>query len=1062
MTLSTEPGPASGIADVDPESAALFRVGAALASELDLDRLVQRLTDEATRAVQAQLGAFFYNVTSDAGESYMLYALSGAPREAFDGFGMPRNTALFGTTFRADAVVRLDDVRTDPRYGKSAPHHGMPAGHPPVVSYLAVPVVARGTAGQVIGGLFFGHPEPARFTAREERIAVAVAAQAAVAIENAQLFRELRRSREEEAHRARRAAMAAEIGSLLTRGGALTETLRDCAAVLVRDEAIEVVRIWVQEGDELHMRASVGSGEPAERSGRVRPGEGPIGRVAVERRLLTFADVSQDALPTIVDESMRALAALPLETDDALVGVLSIRAHEPVPESVLESLRPIASLLALGIRRAEEQGRLRTSEVKHRLVADASNEGIWFWDVATNAVQWNERLLQILGLERAQWGGDFMAWFERVHPDDQPAMRAALDAHLARRGPYDVPRFRLRNASGEYRICSTRGQAEWDERGMPLHMAGAVADVTESVRAQEALATNEHRYRQILDSVRDMVFCKVPGSKVVYANAAACEHYGMSRDQLEGLVDSGANDPAFTAKYLDDDRAVFETGATVEDLDEPNRRHDGHLRFFHVVKSPVRDREGRIVELVGVARDVTERKRQQDDQQFLGEASSLLASSIEYEATLATVAQLAVPRFADWCAVDVLAEDGEIRRLAVTHVDPEKVELAHALAKRWPVDPAAERGVPEVIRSGRSEVHPEISDEVLQQIVTNPEQLAIIRELGLRSSMIVPLSAHGQTLGAITLVTAESGRVYDAEAIALAEDLAGRAAIAVENARLYASARRAVEARDLALASVQRFNVELERRVQERTHALAEANRELESFSYTVSHDLRAPIRHISGFVDLLAAHAEDRLDDKGRRWLRTIGDASKQMGLLIDALLAFSRMGRSELARERVDLDALVQEVLRQLEPDLQDRRIVWSLQPLPAVLGDRTMLRIVLTNLISNAVKYTRPRDEAHIEIAAGPGDFATDVTLWVRDDGVGFNMEYAHKLFGVFQRLQSSAEFEGTGIGLATVRRIVQRHGGRTWAEGLENRGATFYLTLPRAPDQTPPPALSASHR
>lgn len=249
---------------------------------------------------------------------------------------------------------------------------------------------------------------------------------------------------------------------------------------------------------------------------------------------------------------------------------------------------------------------------------------------------------------------------------------------------------------------------------------------------------------------------------------------------------------------------------------------------------------------------------------------------------------------------------------------------------------------------------------------------------------------------------------------------------------------------------------ELERRVAERTHALAEANRalaeanrELESFSYTVSHDLRAPIRHISGFVDLLGTHAADSLDDKSKRWLRTIADASRQMGALIDALLSFSRMARSELEADIVNLDALVDDVLRELEPDFRERQITWTRARLPSVRGDATMLKIVLTNLLSNAIKYTRSREEAQIEIGTSdePASPETHTVLWVRDNGIGFDMEYSDKLFGVFQRLHSNREAEGTGIGLATVRRIIERHGGRAWAYGKPGEGATFYVTLPR---------------
>jgi len=219
----------------------------------------------------------------------------------------------------------------------------------------------------------------------------------------------------------------------------------------------------------------------------------------------------------------------------------------------------------------------------------------------------------------------------------------------------------------------------------------------------------------------------------------------------------------------------------------------------------------------------------------------------------------------------------------------------------------------------------------------------------------------------------------------------------------------------------------------------------LEAFSYTVSHDLRAPLRHIDGFADLLQKHIHSALDEKGRRFMKTISESAKQMGCLIDDLLAFSRVGRVELHETVVNLEQLVKDVQRDLLPDVQGRQITWNIGPLPEVRGDPSMLRQVLANLINNAVKYTGHREEARIEIGCDGSD-SRETVIFVRDNGAGFDMQYAHKLFGVFQRLHNASEFEGTGIGLANVRRIIQRHGGRTWAEGAVDVGATFYVSLP----------------
>ncbi|HWD93568.1 MAG TPA: ATP-binding protein [Verrucomicrobiae bacterium] len=232
--------------------------------------------------------------------------------------------------------------------------------------------------------------------------------------------------------------------------------------------------------------------------------------------------------------------------------------------------------------------------------------------------------------------------------------------------------------------------------------------------------------------------------------------------------------------------------------------------------------------------------------------------------------------------------------------------------------------------------------------------------------------------------------------------------------------------------------------VQAVNQSLREANQELEAFSYSVSHDLRAPLRHIDGFVDRLNKNPALTADEKSKRYLQIISQSARHMGNLIDDLLVFSRMGRTELRHTKLNLEHLVRDVIEGLSPELEQRKVVFKIEPLPAVCADPAMLRQVLVNLIGNAVKYTRPREQAEIEIRCveTPEEFVVSV----RDNGVGFDMEYAQKLFGVFQRLHRAEEFEGTGIGLANVRRIIQRHGGRTWAESKVNEGATFYFTLP----------------
>ncbi len=296
----------------------------------------------------------------------------------------------------------------------------------------------------------------------------------------------------------------------------------------------------------------------------------------------------------------------------------------------------------------------------------------------------------------------------------------------------------------------------------------------------------------------------------------------------------------------------------------------------------------------------------------------------------------------------------------------------------------------------------------------------------LTSFLGVPLRYAGGVTGMIALAN-KAGGYTDADRV----DVEALAVVFVE-----ALNRRRAE------RLVHDLNEELERKVLQ-TEA---ANRELEAFSYSVSHDLRAPLRHITGFVELLNKRDVGALDEKSRHYLEVISEAAVKMGGLIDDLLAFSRMGRAEMMRSRVEMGALVRAVIESLAHETAGREIAWEIAPLPAVVGDAAMLRLVLANLVGNALKYSRQVPRAVIGIGAETGH-SGETRFFVRDNGAGFDMRYVDKLFGLFQRLHDPEQFEGTGVGLANVQRIIHRHGGRVWAEGEPGIGATFWFSLPK---------------
>jgi light-regulated signal transduction histidine kinase (bacteriophytochrome) len=242
---------------------------------------------------------------------------------------------------------------------------------------------------------------------------------------------------------------------------------------------------------------------------------------------------------------------------------------------------------------------------------------------------------------------------------------------------------------------------------------------------------------------------------------------------------------------------------------------------------------------------------------------------------------------------------------------------------------------------------------------------------------------------------------------------------------------------------IRKLNDELEERVIQRTAQLEEVNKELEAFTYSVSHDLRAPLRHMAGFSGLLLEEFGPTLDSQGQHYVQRIQEGTRKMGQLVDELLGLARVGRQALSLQLTGLNPIVEEVVAMLKPEYDGREVEWKIANLPFVECDPTLIKQVFQNLLSNALKYSRPRPQAMIEVAATQSN--GQPVIFVRDNGVGFNMKYSDKLFGVFQRLHRSEDFEGTGVGLATVQRIIKKHSGRVWAEAELEKGATFYFTV-----------------
>jgi PAS domain S-box-containing protein len=420
---------------------------------------------------------------------------------------------------------------------------------------------------------------------------------------------------------------------------------------------------------------------------------------------------------------------------------------------------------------------------------------------------------------------------------------------------------------------------------------------------------------------------------------------------------------------------------------------------------------------------------------FLARASGALGASLDYSATLRDVTRLAVPEFADWCAVDVLEPDGRVERLAVEHVDPAKVTIATQLRQRYPVDMNAPRGLAQVLREGDPVLYPKVTDEMLTAVAHDGEHLALLRAAGVRSLIVSPMKARGRTLGAITFVTVESGRVYGPEDLAVAEQLAARAALAIDNSQLFAEAER--ERAD----------------AQSAAQALRRSNEELEQFAYVSSHDLQEPLRNIASYAQLLATRYRGKLDKDADEFLGYLVDGARRMSMLIQDLLSYSRLIRMGIAPfGPVSGHAALETALVNLQRAIKDTAAEIQSDPLPVVWGHEMQISQIFQNLISNAIKYCGDRKpDIHISAQRRNGE----AVFCIADKGIGIDPAYHDRIFGLFKRLHGR-NVPGTGIGLATCKKIIEQHGGRIWVESKPGEGSAFYFSLPSCDEREPTPA------
>ncbi|MEX0937231.1 MAG: PAS domain S-box protein [Pirellulales bacterium] len=784
-------------------------------------------------------------------------------------------------------------------------------------------------------------------------------------------------------------------------------------------ERLRCERVWHTEDDQLAAFAQ------ACRSNTFDQGASLPGRVWETREPVWVEQIADERnfqrTREALEGGLQAAFACPVTVGKDFLGVVEFfnRDSCPLEEPLLEVIDTIAHQLGNFMERRWIEQQLARNEHELSEFFDSAAVGIHWVGPDGTILRVNQTELDLLGYTREEYIGRNITEFHA----DQEAVDSILQRLHEGEDIRDAP-AKLRCKDGSIKHVLVDSNVHW-ENDQFVHTRCFTRDVTDRKKAEDALRESESQFRMLANSIPQLAWMARPDGHIFWYNDRWYDFTGTTFQQMEGWGWEQVHDPEELPRVTESWTGALASGEPWDDT-FPLRRHDGEMRWHLSRAVPLRDEEGNLVRWFGTNTDITERRRNESTLRFLADASESLSALVDYKSTLQKLARLAVPEFADWCAVDIVDSSGVPERLAIAHVDPKKVELVHRLSEQFPADPRADYGISKVLRTGEPDLMSDVSGAFLSKIASAPAHMELLRTLGLRSYMVVPLKVHGKVEGTLAFISAEPGRHYEQADLSVATDLAHRASIAIENARLYEQVR--------------------------------EADRRKDEFLAMLAHELRNPLGPIQSGLEVLALDEDD--DNETVRIMR---EQLAHVVRLVDDLLDVSRImrGKTELRKSSVDLVSVVQQASDAVRWMIKNRnqQFVVSVPEGPIWLhADPVRLVQVLENLLNNASKYTDEKGRIELEIT--PEEHF--VSIVVRDTGIGIEPELLPRVFDLFT--QSSRTLDraqgGLGIGLTLVRSLVEMHGGSINArsEGT-GTGSEFRVrlpiqrTAPRSPEGRP---------